>query len=575
MNLDYNIVIGGKAGQGLQTISDALSKLFLRGGYEVFTSQDYMSRVRGGHNFFMIRVSDRPVSAQKPKIDLLIALDQETIDLHWPDLEPEAFVFYDGESIHLSREDKRLVSIPWDQIASTIGGNTIFANTIAVGACCGLLNFDLGLLAGLLQEAFAKKDPKIVETNLKCAKAGYELTKNLKSRITIQSGKTSGKMYINGSEAIGLGAIASGVKFYSGYPMTPSTGILNYLAGKSDEFGIVVEQAEDEIAAINFVAGASFAGVRAMTATSGGGFCLMTEGVSLIGCIETPAVLVLGQRPGPSTGLPTRTEQGDLEFALSAGQGEFPRFIFAPRTPEDAFYLTQKAFNLADKYQVLSIIMSDQHLADSGWTLAKFDPDKIKIERYLLNEQELAGLKEYRRYDLSETGVSPRTIPGASRHLVIADSDEHDRQGHITEDLHWREEIVKKRLVKYKYMQEEISLPIKYGDNAAETVLIGWGSTYGAMKEAVDLLNAKNRKVAMLHFNELWPLPVEYLSRELSKYDNIVAVENNATAQFMRIISGQTGILSTHKILRFNGQPFYPQLIVDLFQKEVITYGDR
>lgn len=575
MNLDYNIIIGGKAGQGLQTISDALSKLFLRGGYEVFTSQDYMSRVRGGHNFFMIRVSDQPVGAQKPKIDLLIALDQETIDLHWLDLEPEAFVFYDGESVHLSREDKRLISIPWDKIASTIGGNTIFANTVAVGACCGLLNFDLSLLSGLLHEVFAKKDPKIIETNLKCAEAGFELAKNLKSKVSIKPGKTTGKMYINGSESIGLGAIASGVKFYSGYPMTPSTGILNYIAGKADEFKIVVEQAEDEIAAINFVAGAAYTGVRAMTATSGGGFCLMTEGVSLIGSIEVPVVVVLGQRPGPSTGLPTRTEQGDLEFALSAGQGEFPRFIFAPRTPEDAFYLTQKAFNLADKYQVLAMIMSDQHLADSGWTLEKFNTEKIQIERYLLSQQELADLKEYRRYDLSATGVSPRTIPGASRHLVIADSDEHDHKGHITEDLQWREEIVKKRLAKYKYMKEEISLPKKYGDNSAETVLIGWGSTYGAMKEAIDILIAKNKKVVMLHFNELWPLPADYLSRELSKYENIVAVENNATAQFMRIISGQTGILPTHNILRFNGQPFYPQLIVDLFQKEVLEYGDR
>jgi len=573
MNLDYNIVIGGKAGQGLQTISDALSKLFLRGGYEVFTSQDYMSRVRGGHNYFMIRISELPLGAQQPKIDLLISLDQETIDIHWSDLKPEAFIFYDGESIHPAREDKRLKSIPWDRVASAIGGNTIYANTVAVGACCGLLNFDLSLMAGLLQEAFAKKDPKIVETNLKCATAGYDLAKNLKSKVMIKPGKTSGKMYITGSEAIGLGAIASGLKFYSGYPMTPSTGILNFLAGKADDFGMVIEQAEDEIAAINLVAGASYAGVRAMTATSGGGFCLMTEGVSLIGCIETPVVLVLGQRPGPSTGLPTRTEQGDLEFALSAGQGEFPRFIFAPRTPEDAFYLTQKAFNLADKYQVLSLIMSDQHLADSGWTLAKFDPDKIKIERYLLTEQELAELKEYRRYDLNETGISPRTIPGASRHLVIADSDEHDRQGHITEDLQWREEIVKKRLIKYKSMREEISRPVKYGDSAAKTVLIGWGSTYGAMKEAVDILTAKNRKVVMLHFNELWPLPLEYLERELSQYDNIVAVENNATAQFMRIVSGQTGILPTHKILRFNGQPFYPQLIVDLYKKEVLDYG--
>lgn len=573
MTLDYNIVIGGKAGQGTQTISDVLSKLFLRGGYEVFTSQDYMSRVRGGHNYFMIRVSDQVINAQKPKIDLLIALDQETIDIHWPDLELEGYVFYDGEVIKLTQEDKRLISIPWDKIAFDLGGNKIYANTVAVGAGIGLLHYDLNMLAALIKEAFAKKDPKIVTANLKCAVAGYEATKDLKSKITITAGKPAGKIYVNGSEAVGLGAIASGLKFYSGYPMTPSTGIFNYIAGKADNFGIVVEQAEDEIAAINMVAGASYTGVRAMTATSGGGFCLMTEGISLIGSIEVPAVVVLGQRPGPSTGLPTRTEQGDLELAVSAGQGEFPRFIFAPRTSEDAFYLTQKAFDLADKYQVLSLIMSDQHLADSGWTLPKFDLGNSKINRYLMTPEELDQVKEYHRYAMHQTGVSPRTIPGASRHLVIVDSDEHDARGHITEDLKWREEIVEKRLAKYKYMREELSLPLKYGDPTAQTVLIGWGSTFGAMKEAVDILNAKKRKVVMLHFNELWPLATEYLDRELSHYDNIVAVENNATAQFMRIISGQTGIMPTQKILRFNGQPFYPQLIVDLFEKEVLEYG--
>lgn len=569
MTLDYNIVVGGKAGQGMQTIADVLGKLFVRGGYEVFGSQDYMSRIRGGHNFSMLRVCDHEVLSQKPAIDLLIALDKETIDRHLAEVAAMGVVFYDGESVKVDTNDKRFVSISWDSIAVQIGGNKIYSNIVAVGACIGLWKYDLDLLNQLIKETFHKKDPKIVETNLRVALQGYDLTKNAKNGIQIMRKAASGKMFITGIDAIGLGALSSGIKFYSGYPMTPSTGLLNFVAAKADDFGIVVEQAEDEIAAVNMAVGASYAGVRAMTGTSGGGFCLMTEGVSLIGCIEVPLVLMLGQRPGPSTGLPTRTEQGDLEFALYSGQGEFPRFIFAPRTPEDAYYLTQKAFNVADKYQVLSIIMSDQHLADSNWTLTKFDTKKIPIERHLLSAEELQKINLYQRYAPSETGVSPRTIPGASDHLVIVDSDEHDKDGHITEDLQWRETIVKKRLSKYSAMIQEIAPPLKHGHEKATIVLVGWGSTYGAMKEAVDRLMAKGSKVTMLHFNELWPLPVDSIKKELEHYEKIVAVENNATAQFMRILTSQTGIMPTHTILRFNGQPFNPDLIVNEFEKVV------
>ena len=378
------------------------------------------------------------------------------------------------------------------------------------------------------------------------------------------------KMLINSVEAIGLGAIASGCKFYSAYPMTPSTGLMNYIAGREKEFGIIVEQAEDEISAINMALGASFAGVRSMTGTAGGGFALMVEGLSLSGMTETPVVIALGQRPAPATGLPTRTEQGDLLFALHTAHGEFPRIIFAPGTPEQAFYLTNKAFDLAEKYQVPVIIMFDQYLSDSEWTFEEFDLEKIKYTDYRLRGDAFKNLKDYKRHAFTDTGVSPLGIPGDAEHLVVTDSDEHDEEGHIVEDAETRIKMVDKRLFKkLPLIKKEMEPPVLYGDNKPEVIIAGWGSNYGIMKEAVDELSNSSR-IAMLHFSEIYPfLPqpppsrgggegrVEFDYLKLLRGAKLtICIENNATGQFARLMKAETGYSFNGFINRYDGRPF-------------------
>ncbi len=366
-------------------------------------------------------------------------------------------------------------------------------------------------------------------------------------------------MLIAGNDAIGLGVVASGCKFYSAYPMTPSTGIMNYVAGKESNYGIIVEQAEDEIAAINMALGASFGGVRAMTGTSGGGFALMVEGLSLAAMTETPVVIALGQRPGPATGLPTRTEQGELQFALYTAHGEFPRVIFAPGTPEQAFYLTNKAFDLAEKYQIPVIILTDQYLADSQWTFDGFDTGKLLYTDYRLRGEAFKKLSDYKRHAFTDNGVSPLAVPGDAKHVVVTDSDEHDEEGHIIEDAETRVKMVEKRIFrKLPNIIKEIASPLFYGKSEPETVLVGWGSTYGVMKEAVDLFS-REQKIAMLHFSELYPFPstdtFDYLN-VLKNAKLTLCIENNATGQFARLMRAETGYEFTSRINRYDGRPF-------------------
>jgi 2-oxoglutarate ferredoxin oxidoreductase subunit alpha len=488
--MDYSIKIGGEAGQGIQTIGDTLSKVFSRAGYNVFTHQDYESRIRGGHNFFQIRFSDKPVMASRDRIDIIVALNKESISLHEKELSENGLIIYDSSALKEKHEKPYFLDIPFIDMAQQ-HGNKIMANTVATGAVLGMLRLDLDIMNNIIHDTFKKKGEDLVQANIMAAKAGHAFAlENCLRCSFVPSAAFSAKMLIPGIEAIALGVIASGCKFYSAYPMTPSTGIMNYLAGKEKEFGIIVEQAEDEIAAINMALGASFAGVRAMTGTAGGGFALMVEGLSLAGMTETPIVIAVGQRPAPATGLPTRTEQGDLLFCLHAAHGEFPRVIFAPGTPEQAFYLTIKAFDMAEKYQIPAFIIFDQYLADSGWTFEGFDSSKIKWNDYRLRGDALRDLPEYRRHSFTDTGISPLAVPGDSKHLVVTDSDEHDEEGHITEDSEIRIKMVQKRLLKkLPLIKKEIEPPFLYGNSHPEILITGWGSTYGVMKEVVDILS--------------------------------------------------------------------------------------
>ncbi len=560
--MDYSIKIGGEAGQGIQTIGGTLARFFARAGYYVFTHQDYESRVRGGHNFYQIRFADSPVTASRERIDIIVALDKESIDLHEKELSENGQIIYDSLSLNHKYEGVRFLDIPFVNLAAEHGGNKIMANVVAIGAVLGMLDIDLAALIIIIKETFVKKGAEIIQGNINAAKAGYDFSRQKCLKCSFDT-KWSGRrplMLINGVEAIGFGAITSGCKFYSAYPMTPATGIMNYIAGKEKDCGIIVEQAEDEISAINMALGASFSGVRAMTGTSGGGFALMVEGLSLSAVTETPVVIALAQRPGPATGLPTRTEQGDLLFAIYTAHGEFPRVIFAPGSPEQAFYLTCRAFDIAEKYQVPVIILTDQYLGDSQWTFEGFDLNRVKYKDYRLRGNEFKNLPDYKRHAFTESGVTPLGVPGDSKHLVITDSDEHDEEGHLIEDAETRVKMVQKRLFKkLPLIRNEIEPPFLYGSDKPEIVLVGWGSTYGVLKEAVDVLS-KDRNIAMLHFSEIYPFPsmdtFNYL-KVLNDAKVAVCIENNATGQFAHLMRAETGyVFFDTKINKYDGRPF-------------------
>ncbi len=567
--MDYTIKIGGEAGQGIQTIGDTLGHVFARAGFHVFTNQDYESRVRGGHNYYQVRLADRPVMAPKDEVDIIVALDKESIALHGPELASRGQIIYDAETLKEQHDEPSFLNIPFNKLAMEHGGDKIMANTVATGAVLGMLGMDLDSLMGIIDDIFRKKGEKVITANRNAALAGYDhaVKSCLKCNFAVAlDDKASPRMLVGGADAITLGALASGVKFYSAYPMTPATGIMNYLAGKEKEYGIVVEQAEDEIAAINMAIGASFAGVRAMTGTSGGGFALMVEGVSLAAMTETPVVIALGQRPGPATGLPTKTEQGDLHMALHAGHGEFPRFLFAPGTPEQAFFLTNKAFDLAEKYQVPAFVLFDTYLADTQWTCRGFDQGSLRNTDYRLRGEAFSRLAEYKRHAYSSSGVSPLAVPGDAKHLVVTDSDEHDEDGHITEDAETRIKMVEKRLfTKLPHMQEEIAPPFLYGDHNPDIVIAGWGSLYGLLREAVDELS-KSYGIAMLHFSEIYPFPgtekFDYLTL-LSRAKLTVCVEQNAMGQLARLMRTETGNEFDALLNKYDGRPFTVESLVE------------
>jgi 2-oxoglutarate/2-oxoacid ferredoxin oxidoreductase subunit alpha len=557
--LDYAIKIGGEAGQGVQTIGDSLARVFARTGYHVFIHQDYESRVRGGHNFFQIRFSDKPIMASRRTVDIVIALDTPSVAMDRENLTDSGIVAYDSAILKETYDGPEFLDIPFVELATRGGGSRVMANTVATGTVLGMLGLELTILEDVLKESFAKKGDATVQQNIAAARRGSEFARQNCVRCAFPAAP-QGKplLLIDGNSAIGVGAVMSGCKFYTAYPMTPSTGILTYMAGKSDQYGIMVEQAEDEISAINMALGACYAGVRSMTGTAGGGFALMVEGLSLAAMTETPIVIALGQRPAPATGLPTRTEQGDLLFALYAAHGEFPRIVFAPGSPEQAVYLTNKAFDLSHKYQVPAIILTDQYLADTQWTYEDFDLSQLAYEDFRVRGGSFSALSDYKRHAFTETGITPFAVPGEAEHVVVTDSDEHDEEGHLTEDADIRKKMIEKRLFrKLPLLRAEIAPPVFFGHPDPQTVFVTWGSMYGVLREAVERL--QGRGAAMLYFSELYPFPgtggFDYMSI-LRKAKQTVCVEQNATSQFAQLLRAETGFSCSATINKYDGRPF-------------------
>ncbi len=555
---DYSVKVGGEAGQGINTIASILSRSFADQGLHLFAHQDYYSRVRGGHNFYQVRTAAYPVYTFSDNLEVLVALDKGSLDLHSGELSPDGVIIYD-KALEVEAPGKNVLPLPMAALGKEHGGKEVMGNSVAAGATWQVMDGDQAILEQTLGRLFQKKGNAVAEANIKAARAGVDYArKNFSGqcRCRLQKSSRKNNLVLTGNEALALGSLAAGCRFISSYPMTPASGVMQYMARQTRRLPLAYEQAEDEIAAINMAIGAANTGARAMVATSGSGFSLMVEGLSMAGMSETPVVIVLGQRPGPATGMATRTEQGDLLFALHAGNGEFPRAIFAPRTAEEAFWTATNAFNIAEKYQVPVFVLSDQHLADAYYTVEPFDLSQVVIDRgNVLSDQELKQMDTYHRYKITESGISPRAFMGQGGQCVMVPGNEHMESGYSTEDPTVRTRMQDKRMRKHKTLARETRAPESYGDGSPHTALLTWGSSYGACREAVDEANSRGEKWQVISFPQLWPFPAKEALTLITEAERVISVEMNFTGQLGRLLRLETGRQPDMAVLKYDGRP--------------------
>jgi 2-oxoglutarate ferredoxin oxidoreductase subunit alpha len=576
---DLTIKIGGEAGQGVESSGAGFAKALARAGLWIYGLQDYMSRIRGGHNFYQIRASDQEVWTFRDAVQMLLPFTPEAVERHWREVVPGGAVLHDTsvkfDAAPLRERGLKLFGLPLLKIAEEQGGSRIMMNTAALGAVAGITEFDFAYIEDIIATNFKRKGGPVVEGNLKVARYAYDMAREqfateYEWKLVARPGPQ--RMLINGNQAIALGAIAAGCRFISGYPMTPATSILEYMNAKAHQFGIVCKQTEDEISGILTAIGAAHAGVRAMTATSGGGFSLWAEALGFAGMTETPLVLVDSQRGGPSTGLPTRTEQSDLAFVLHASHGEFPRIVLSPGTIEECFYAAARAFNLAEKYQTPVIIMQDLTQSNSIRSIDKdrLDFESVRIDRgALLTGEELDRIEDYRRHLVTADGISPRAVPGHPNSVYVTTGDEHTEYGFITEESDERRAQMQKRMRKQELAAQEMRLPVRYGPEDADVTFVGWGSTYGALREAVDVLNLDGPRANLLQFMEIWPLDWEQVRAQLDAARSLWLVEQNYTGQLGNLIRAYTGKAMDKRILKYDGRPISADEIVASVRGEV------
>ncbi|MEW5996357.1 MAG: 2-oxoacid:acceptor oxidoreductase subunit alpha [Candidatus Micrarchaeota archaeon] len=589
--MEFTWIIGAEAGAGSMVTGRTLAKVFARGGYHVVGYPEYPSLIRGGHNTYQIRASDREIHSPVKKNDVVVALNRDGIIFHRDFINKGGVLIYDSEidasNIRMP-EGVSVFPVPLKQIIQQNGLDPKMANTITVGISLGLIEYPMDDFFRLLEKEFSRKSKEIVDLNIKAAKAGYDYVKgNFKGDFKIKFkplNRNNRHIVIGGNEAFALGAVAGGMKLFAAYPMTPASSVLHYLAEKERDFNIVVKQTEDEIAAVQYAIGASYAGVRAGTSTSGGGFSLMVESLGLSALSETPVVVFLAQRPGPSTCLPTWTEQGDLRFALHASQGEFLRAILAPGTVDEEFYLGAEAFNIAEKYQIPVIVMSDKFLSESHFCTGKFEPGKVKIERgeIAIKLKALKPTQRFERYKLTRSGISPRVFPGTPNGMHVATSYEHREDSFSSELFTNRVAMVDKRARKQKLLEKEIPLPKIYGKKDAPISIICWGSQMLPALDALPFLEAKGIHANVIHFSYLYPLPKK-IRALLKSAKNTIMVENNSTAQFAGMLKEYLSFRPDVIVLKYDGRQFFPEEIVKVveeakangFRRKVIRVVDE
>lgn len=570
--------IGGIGGYGLQTASSLLSKTLLRMGFAVHSYDEFPSVIKGGHATSQVSVSLDSLRSLRRSVAMLVCLNEASIAEHVSELQPNGWLIYDSDVVERPpavRADITVFAVPLTRLTQDIAAEKLMRNVVAIGITLGLLDYPTDLAKSILTDEYARKGDAVVAMNHQAVETGAAYARQHQPAVfpfrLQRPTRPPQRMVITGNDALSIGAIAAGCRFYAAYPMTPASSILMYLIQHGPAKGMVVRQLQDEIAVINEGLGASHAGVRAMVGTSGGGFSLMVEALGLSGITETPLVIVNAQRPGPATGMPTWTEQADLRFVLHAAQGEFPRVVLAPGDPEECFRIMPVAFNLAERYQLPVIVLTDKLLAESGVTVPVFSQRGIVIDRGELITQGNMKNRDrlFARYALTKSGVSPRPLLGIAGHAFMANSDEHDVTGLSNEDAAVRLEQQGKRLRKLVGVLKDLPDPILYGPKNAELTVLAWGSTKPAVLDAIDLLAADGLKVNLIHSIALWPFPARAMINGLSRANRLVLVEGNATGQFGGLIREHTGIDIDDRILKFDGRPFEATELAEEFRRRL------
>src|SRR5438132_734043 len=574
--VDFAVAIGGENGQGIASTGDILARIFARRGLNLDAYNAYQSIIRGGHTFLTIRASDGPVRSMGDKVDVLIPLNQDSMDRHLRLMKAGSRVLYDGDKLKpgAPAAEVQLCPMPMKDLTK---GNKLAANTAALGAALQMLGIESEPLEAVIARQFKKKGDAVVAENVGIARAGYDYAAQNFKPFPFKAPKLSRpQAIVTGNQATAMGGVAAGVKFYAAYPMSPSTGVLMWMAAHARQLGIMVRQVEDEIGVMNMVIGAGHTGCRAMCATSGGGFALMTEAVGMAGMIETPVVCVDVQRAGPATGVPTKTEQGDLWQVLGAGQGDYPRLIVAPSNQLELFRTIPELFNLTDKYQCPGLVLADLLISEGTTSIDPADLDfRASMERGEIifpnrngngdSENPFGGANDsaYLRYKNTETGISPRAVPGVPGHIHVAATDEHDEDGTLISDEFTnplkRRMMVEKRARKMEQVVSEIAPPKLVGPENAQVTLVAWGSTEGVIREAEEKLAGDQGVVAnQLHIKWIVPFHAGEVTRILSRSKKVIIVENNYTGQFARYLRSETGLAAHGHIRKYDGQPFMP-----------------
>jgi 2-oxoglutarate ferredoxin oxidoreductase subunit alpha len=579
-NYDFTLSIGGAAGQGIATPGNILARIFTRRGLNLYAYNAYQSIVRGGHIFLTIRINDSEIACHGDNLDLLVCLNQDTMDRHLGLMGAGGRVVFNADSITpgTAAGGVQLCPMPVKELS---GGsrNKVIQNTIALGVTVYLLGLEFDLLDTALTAQLRRKGDDVVAENVGAARAGYEhAVANFEAYgAPVPNGGDPLALW-SGNEALAMGGAAAGVKFYCAYPMSPSTGVLHWFANHARDLDIMVRQAEDEIAVANMVIGAAHTGARAMCATSGGGFALMTEAIGAAAMMEIPCVFINVQRAGPSTGVPTKTEQGDLWQVLGASQGDFERIIVAPRDALDAYDTIPEVFNLCEKYQCPGIVITDLLISEGTFSVP---PGAIDLHPEIARGEmvtEPADSDEYLRYEITDSGISPRALPGLKGHTHVVATDEHDQDGVLISDEYTnplkRRAMVEKRARKFRDLAAQVAPPELLGEPDAAVTLIGWGSTHGVIQEAI--LQLAGDGIAVNHLSVKWMVPFhgDVIADIVNQANKTIVVENNYSGQFYRYMRSETGLSVDGHIRKYDGEPFMPHHIADAVKEQLAGATD-